>query len=305
MIAIFLDRMAAGQETLVYGDGLQTRDFVHVGDVARAMVAAVGAAPGVYNVGTGVDTTIVDLHAMCRRASETTGEPTFADPRPGEIRRSVLDPAAAERELGWQGRDAARARPAHDLGGDAARARRSDERAVESSASTTDALVRPWRTAAMVASLVAAVELLLILVLAIALFGGTLLDWAQGTAEATPAAKKREPAAVERRVQPPAAPAEPKLARTETSVLVLNGNGVAGAAASTGELVRQKGYVIAAVGNAARTDYRRSVVMYRPGYAGEAARFARDLRVKVVSPLDGLRLKDLMGAHVAVVIGAS
>ncbi len=176
---------------------------------------------------------------------------------------------------------------------------------MESSASTTDALVRPWRTAAMVASLVAAVELLLILVLAIALFGGTLLDWAQGTAEATPAAKKREPAAVERRVQPPAAPAEAKLARTETSVLVLNGNGVAGAAASTGELVRQKGYVIAAVGNAARTDYSRSVVMYRPGYAGEAARFARDLRVKVVSPLDGLRLKDLMGAHVAVVIGAS
>ena len=102
VIAIFLDRMAAGQETLVYGDGLQTRDFVHVGDVARAMVAAVGAAPGVYNVGTGVDTTIVDLHAMCRRASETAGEPTFADPRPGEIRRSILDPAAAERELGWR-----------------------------------------------------------------------------------------------------------------------------------------------------------------------------------------------------------
>ena len=106
-------------------------------------------------------------------------------------------------------------------------------------------------------------------------------------------------------MQPPAAPAKPKLARTETSVLVLNGNGVAGAAASTGELVRQKGYVIAAVGNAARSDYRRSVVMYRPGYAPEAARFARDLRVKIVSPLDGLRMKDLMGAHVAVVLGAS
>jgi UDP-glucose 4-epimerase len=102
VIAIFLDRMAAGQETVVYGDGLQSRDFVHVGDVARAMVAAFGAAPGVYNVGTGVDTTVVDLHAMCRRASETVGEPTFADPRPGEIRHSVLDPATAERELGWR-----------------------------------------------------------------------------------------------------------------------------------------------------------------------------------------------------------
>jgi UDP-glucose 4-epimerase len=102
VIAIFLDRMATGQETVVYGDGLQSRDFVHVGDVARALVAAIGAAPGVYNVGTGIDTTIVDLHAMCRRASETLGEPTFAEARPGEIRRSVLDPAATERELGWR-----------------------------------------------------------------------------------------------------------------------------------------------------------------------------------------------------------
>ena len=45
--------------------------------------------------------------------------------------------------------------------------------------------------------------------------------------------------------------------------------------------------------------------MYRPGYAPEAARFARDLSVKIVSPLDGLRKKDLMGAHVAIVLGAS
>ena len=177
---------------------------------------------------------------------------------------------------------------------------------MESSASTQDALVRPWRTATIVASLVAAVELLLILVLAIALFGQPLLDWAQGTSASGAApAKTRAPAAAEQRVQPSATPAKPKLARTETSVLVLNGNGVAGAAASTGELVRQKGYVIAAVGNAGRSDYRRSVVMYRPGYAPEAARFARDLSVKTVSPLDGLRRKDLMGAHVAVVIGAS
>jgi UDP-glucose 4-epimerase len=102
VIAIFLDRMTTGQETIVFGDGLQSRDFVHVADVARALLAAVGAAPGVYNVGTGVDTAIVDLHAMCRRASATTGEPTFAGPRPGEIRRSVLDPAAAARELGWR-----------------------------------------------------------------------------------------------------------------------------------------------------------------------------------------------------------
>ena len=102
VIAIFLDRMGAGEETVVFGDGLQSRDFVHVGDVARALLAAAGAKPGVYNIGTGVDTRIVDLHALCRRATGTEGEPTFADPRPGEILRSVLDPSAAERELGWR-----------------------------------------------------------------------------------------------------------------------------------------------------------------------------------------------------------
>ena len=102
VIAIFLDRMASGEETVVYGDGGQSRDFVHVGDVAQALLAAVGAARGVYNIGTGVATTIVDLHALCRRASGTEGEPAFADARPGEIRRSVLDPAAAAEALGWR-----------------------------------------------------------------------------------------------------------------------------------------------------------------------------------------------------------
>lgn len=102
VIAIFLDRMASGEGTVVYGDGLQSRDFIHVEDVARAMLAAVGATPGVYNIGTGLDTTIADLHALCRRVSQTEGEPAFADPRQGEIMRSVLDPTAAERALGWR-----------------------------------------------------------------------------------------------------------------------------------------------------------------------------------------------------------
>ncbi len=178
---------------------------------------------------------------------------------------------------------------------------------MESSVSTTDALVRPWRTATIVATLVAAVELFILIGFAVALFGPPVLDWAQGTKEssAAPAAKQDKPAAAEQPPAQEAKPAAPRLARTETSVLVLNGNGIAGAAASAGQLVRHKGYVVAAVGNAPRSDYRRSVVMYRPGYAPEAARFARDLGMKVVSPLDGLRRKDLMGAHVAVVLGAS
>ena len=175
---------------------------------------------------------------------------------------------------------------------------------MESSVSTSDALVRPWRTATIVATLIAFVELFILIGFAVALFGQPLLDWAQGTElGAAPAAKQEQPAA-SKPARQPAEPAAPKLSRTETSVLVLNGNGISGAAASAGQLVRHKGYVVAAVGNAPRSDYRRSVVMYRPGYGAEAARFARDLGVKVVSPLDGLRRKDLMGAHVAVVLGA-
>lgn len=178
---------------------------------------------------------------------------------------------------------------------------------MESSVSTSEALVRPWRTATIVASLVAAVELFILIGFAVALFGQPLLDWAQGTTElgAAPAAREQKPPADSQQATQPLEPATPKLARTQTSVLVLNGNGIAGAAASAGQLVRHKGYVVAQVGNAPRNDYRRSVVMYRPGYAPEAARFARDLGVKVVSPLDGLRRKDLMGAHVAVVLGAN
>jgi hypothetical protein len=66
--------------------------------------------------------------------------------------------------------------------------------------------------------------------------------------------------------------------------------------------VRARGYPIGGVGNAERTDYMRSVVMYRPGYRGEAIRLARDLRIKIVGPLDGLKLRDLMGAQLAVVV---
>ncbi len=151
----------------------------------------------------------------------------------------------------------------------------------------------------------AAVELLILVGIGVAVLGQPVVDWVQGSDSPTArTAKKETRAAVKDDATPPPAPAAPRLARTKTSVLVLNGNGVAGAAHSAGELVRHKGYLVTAVGNAPRSDYRRTVVMYRPGYAPEASRFARDLHVKMVSPLDGLRLRDLMGAHVAIVLGA-
>jgi UDP-glucose 4-epimerase len=102
VIAIFLERMARDEETTIFGDGLQSRDFIDVGDVVRALLAAVGHDGGVFNVGTGVATSVVDVHALCRRASGSTREPTFAEARAGELRRSVLDTELSARELGWR-----------------------------------------------------------------------------------------------------------------------------------------------------------------------------------------------------------
>jgi UDP-glucose 4-epimerase len=103
VVAIFLERMAAGEPTAIFGDGAQTRDFVYVGDVVDALLAAVGRS-GVYNVGTGTELSVAELHAACRRVSGRDEEPRLEPPRPGDIRRSVLDASLAERELGWRAR---------------------------------------------------------------------------------------------------------------------------------------------------------------------------------------------------------
>ena len=93
------------------------------------------------------------------------------------------------------------------------------------------------------------------------------------------------------------------LAPPETSVIVLNGNGIAGAAAGTGQRVKSLEYVVSGVGNAPSSDYRHSIVMYRKGFEREARALAKAVGVKLVGPLDGLRTQDLMGAHVALVVG--
>lgn len=102
VVAIFLERMAAGEPTAIFGDGNQTRDFVYVGDVVRALLAAAGRPGGVFNVGTGVETSVNALHAACRRASGSTREPAYAPAREGDVVRSVIDPGRALRELGWR-----------------------------------------------------------------------------------------------------------------------------------------------------------------------------------------------------------
>ena len=157
----------------------------------------------------------------------------------------------------------------------------------------------PWRAAALVAGAIAGIELVILVVVGLALAAEPFAEEA-GRAVATRAKSGSAPA-----VQRESGPASPTLSRGETSVLVLNGNGLQGAAATSAERVRARGYLIAGTGNAARSDVRRSFVMYRPGYRGEAERLAEDLGVKRVGPLDGVRAAALQGAHVSLVVGRS
>lgn len=163
-----------------------------------------------------------------------------------------------------------------------------------------DALVRPWRTATLIASVVAAVELVVILGLALLFLAKPFAEGLQERATTHVTAPVQE----KRKAPPPATAGTPRLDRSETSVLVLNGNGRTGAAAEGAARVKAAGYLIGGVGDAPRRDYTRTLVMYRKGYGPEAARLARDLRLKLVGPLDGMKTSDLLGAHVVLVIGS-
>lgn len=154
-------------------------------------------------------------------------------------------------------------------------------------------LIRPWRRATIAVSAVAAVELLLLTVVGIALFGKPLLHHFQSSAAsaATPPKRVAKPA-----------PVKAVLPRSEVEVMVLNGNGQAGAAHAAADRVQAKGYLLGNVGNAPRI-MPHSLVMFRPGYAGEARRLARDLHVRIVRPLDGMRPSQLLGAHLVLILG--
>ena len=172
-------------------------------------------------------------------------------------------------------------------------------------APTLEGHVRPWRTATLIVSGVAALELLVLIAIGLIALGRPFLHDAQASAQrkakASPAhSQPSRPAPVAKPTRPVG---PPKLARSKTSVLVLNGNGLEGAASAEAQVVRSHHYVVAAVGNARRTDYARSLVMYRPGFKAEGLRLAGDLRIKGATPLDGLKKSDLKGAHVVVVVG--
>jgi len=102
VVAIFLGALSRGEQAYVFGDGLQKRDYVYVGDVARATTAALGQEGGVFNVGTGRDTSVVDLYALCARVAGSSAHAEHAPARLGELQRSALDPELAARELGFR-----------------------------------------------------------------------------------------------------------------------------------------------------------------------------------------------------------
>lgn len=167
-----------------------------------------------------------------------------------------------------------------------------------------------WRTRAMVVSTIAAVELVALIALGVVLLGKGWFQHeratrvAQARNEAATVATKRAPKTsrpvVTHKLAPPA---KPLLTRARTSVLVLNGNGQNGAAGAEATVLRQHGYPVAAVGNAKRTDYAATIVMYRPGYDREARRLARDLEIPMVSALDGVLASQLKGARLLLIIG--
>jgi LytR cell envelope-related transcriptional attenuator len=167
---------------------------------------------------------------------------------------------------------------------------------VESTYASTLPATR-WRTATLAVSLLAALELAALLAIGVAVVGKSVahrvreaaIDQVAGTAVA---AKK------------PARAGSPQLTRADTDVLVLNGGGVSGAAAQAAEKLRRHGYLIGGVGNAPRASATgKTLVMYSGSYRPEAIRLAKDLHVRAVAPLDGIKQGSLMGAQLVLLVG--
>jgi UDP-glucose 4-epimerase len=106
VVAIFCGKLLSGETPIIYGDGRQTRDYTFVGDVVAANLAAAAhpEAHGAYNIGTGTESTVVDVLTALREAAglgEGELEPQFAPARTGELQRSSLDVTRARTELGF------------------------------------------------------------------------------------------------------------------------------------------------------------------------------------------------------------
>ena len=155
-------------------------------------------------------------------------------------------------------------------------------------------LIRPWRRATIAVSAFAAVELMLLAVIGIVTLGNPIAHHFRASAAAAAEPRTRSSA--------PAPAKRPTLPRGQTSVMVLNGNGQAGAAHAAAARVQAHGYMLGDVGNAP-TITPHTLVMYRPGYEAEGRRLAGDLHVRIVRPLDGMRPAQLLGSHLVLIVG--
>ncbi|MEK6271307.1 MAG: GDP-mannose 4,6-dehydratase [Actinomycetota bacterium] len=107
VVAIFCGALLGGGTPRVFGDGHQTRDYVYVGDVVEAFLAGAGSeAQGTYNVGTGVETSVLELGRLLAGVCDRAFDPEMAPARPGEVQRIAIDSALAASDLGWRPRTA-------------------------------------------------------------------------------------------------------------------------------------------------------------------------------------------------------
>jgi UDP-glucose 4-epimerase len=103
VIAIFCGRLLDGERPTVFGDGLQTRDYIYVADVVEANLRALESeATGPFNVGVGVEVNVLELVEALRAYAKDGFEPEHAPERPGEVKRIALDCSRAREELGWE-----------------------------------------------------------------------------------------------------------------------------------------------------------------------------------------------------------
>ncbi|MBC7328154.1 SDR family oxidoreductase [bacterium] len=103
VVAIFTDKMVKGQRPTIFGDGEQTRDFVYIKDVVSANIKALESDKiGIYNIGTGIRTSVNEVFRKIRELLGENIEPIYAEERKGEVKHIALDATLAERELGWR-----------------------------------------------------------------------------------------------------------------------------------------------------------------------------------------------------------
>ena len=161
----------------------------------------------------------------------------------------------------------------------------------------------PWRAATVVAAAVALVELVALIAIGLTHFAPSPAPAKVSEAKQHTAPAAARPVTVKARhvALPPAVPLRP---RSAVRVLVLNGNGVSGAAAAQAARLQGAGYRIGGATNAQRHDYASSMIMYVPGWVKEARRLARETGIRMVAPIDGLRPAQLKGSRLVLLLGS-